>query len=106
MVKDVLGGRLGFRVLCVGRLCRSASIPPTVQFFREVGILVDCSWAGVIFLCLVGLYLFFGGLVPLFLLGYLLGRHVCVEVYGRSGGLLLMPCVFLCGWCYLLFLIM
>lgn len=92
-------------MLCVGSLCSRASIPPTIQFFSEVGILVDCSWVSRRFLVLMGVYLFFGGLVPLFLLGYLNRRHVLFDLSGLGSGLLLTPCVFLCIWGYLLFLI-
>lgn len=105
VVKNSVGGRLGFRVLCVGSLCTSASIPPTIQFFREVGILVDCSWTSLGFLALVCFYLFFGGLVPLFLVGYLLGRHIAYEYKFFQTGVLLISCLFLCLWRYILFLI-
>lgn len=75
-------GRLFFRCFCATCLITAASLPPTLQFFSEVLVLSDCSKVGRLFPFLVGLYLFFGGLIPLFLVGSSLSRHFRVSFGG------------------------
>lgn len=75
LVKNCVSNSLFFRVCCAASLCTVASLPPTLQFFSEVSVF--CSRGAVRFLFFIFflVYLFFGGLVPIFVLGVLLTRH-------------------------------
>nr|YP_009236160.1 NADH dehydrogenase subunit 4 [Fascioloides magna]AMF83644.1 NADH dehydrogenase subunit 4 [Fascioloides magna] len=106
VLKGAISGSLLVRCVTVMCLCSTASIPPTVNFFSEVAILSECGFSlifGVLLLCI---YLFVGGLVPVFLVGCLLARHCsvsfnCGYVVSYLGGV-----TFLVVWCYLLFLVL
>lgn len=63
------------RVLCGACLCTAASLPPTVQFFSEVFLVEVSGVRRFSFSVALFLYLFMGGLIPMFLLGSLLTRH-------------------------------
>lgn len=84
ILKFGLRSSLLLRCVCVACLCTSCSLPPTLQFFCELRVLLESgfiSWLYVLGFCL---YLFLGGLVPLFLAGCLLTRHYRVGVRGSS----------------------
>lgn len=57
-----------------------ASVPPTTTFFSEVYILFTSVGDSMFMRFLFGLYLFLGGLVPLFLLGFILGRSSSISI--------------------------
>nr|ALD62341.2 NADH dehydrogenase subunit 4 [Echinostoma hortense] len=105
VLKSYLSSGLFMRCLMVGCVCSAASIPPTVNFFSEVLILCDSAYSGFIFVLLMSIYLFVGGLVPVFLVGCLLTRH-CSLSFG-CGSLISYfgSVVFLMCWCYALFLV-
>nr|AQS80278.1 NADH dehydrogenase subunit 4 [Fasciola jacksoni] len=106
VLKGVISGSLLVRCIVVMCVCSVASVPPTVNFFSEVIILSESGFSllfGALLLCL---YLFVGGLVPMFLVGCLLARHCsvsfeCGYVLGYLGGV-----VFLVGWCCVVFLVL
>lgn len=83
ILKRAFGNRLLLRCLGGACLCTAASLPPTVQFFCEVFILSDSVFLRLSFFFLLSIYLFFGGLVPMFFLGRVLTRH-CRISYGRG----------------------
>lgn len=77
------------------RVCTVASLPPTAQFFCEVFILLEAGGIGKFFILLLCLYLFLGGLVPLFLLGGLLTRHFRIGlgsgyIFGALGSIVFL----------------
>lgn len=81
----------------VACICTVASIPPTVQFFSEILVLCDGGFIRVVFVVLMFLYLFFSGLVPLFLVGGLLSRHYSVgfgvgTVFSKLLGVVFLVC--------------
>lgn len=75
LLKRGVSGRLLFRVLCCSALCTVCSLPPTVQFFCEVSLMVGATVFRSLFVLVLYGFLFLGGLIPLFLLGTLLTRH-------------------------------
>lgn len=92
-------------MLCGGCLCTVASLPPTVQFLSEVSVLSEAGWVRFVFIMGLFVYLFCGGLVPIFLLGSLLTRHYSIRfgpgnVFGGVASLLLLLL-----WRFLLFLV-
>lgn len=83
LIKGCVSNRLFFRVCCAFRLCTVASLPPTLQFFSEIFVVYSSGFVrGLIFFLLL-VYLFFGGLVPIFVLGVLLTRHYSIR-FGRG----------------------
>lgn len=86
-------------------LCTVCSLPPTVQFFCEVSLVLEGGYFRVLFMAVFYLFLFFGGLVPLFLVGTLLSRHYDL-VFGLgcvySG---LFSLFFLIFWSFVLFVV-
>lgn len=62
-----------------GALCSAGSLPPTLTFFSEVRMIIDSGLCSYLLLSLFLLYLFFGGIVPLFVLGASLSRHFRVS---------------------------
>nr|AIN37089.1 NADH dehydrogenase subunit 4 [Hypoderaeum sp. Hubei-2014] len=105
MLKGSISSSLLLRCLAVACVSSAASIPPTINFFSEVMILSEGGFVSMLFAYMVSLYLFVGGLVPLFLVGCLLSRHYsisfgCGHVLSYIGGVW-----FLVGWCFLLFLV-
>lgn len=105
ILKCGLTGGLVIRCLCVASLCTAASLPPTLQFFSEVFVVMEAGFIGVSFMAALFIYLFMGGLVPMFLLGSLLTRHCSIgfgvtPVFGFLGSVL-----FLVVWGFGLFLL-
>nr|WSP01979.1 NADH dehydrogenase subunit 4 [Creptotrematina aguirrepequenoi] len=99
------GVNSGFvRCLMGASLCTVASLPPTAQFFCEVFMLLEAGEVGLIYIFLLCLYLFFGGLVPLFLLGGLLTRHFSIGLGGGYIFVTLGSVSVLLIWSFMLFL--
>nr|YP_009240945.1 NADH dehydrogenase subunit 4 [Brachycladium goliath]ALN38358.1 NADH dehydrogenase subunit 4 [Brachycladium goliath] len=95
VLKYGLSSSLLVRCLCGACLCTVASLPPTVQFFCEVFVVSEAGFVSVLFFFVLFLYLFFGGLVPVFLLGGLLSRHYNIgfgggKIFGALGSVLLL----------------
>lgn len=68
------------RALFIAGVFSAASIPPTLTFFSEVLFLNYSVFCKLFLSLLFSLYLFSGGLVPLFLLGFTLGRGYRVSL--------------------------
>lgn len=105
LVKNCVSNSLLFRFCCVLSLCTVASFPPTVQFFSEVSIFCSSLFVRFFFLILLLVYLFFGGLVPIFVLGVLLTRHYSI---GFGAGRIfsgLCSVIFLVFWRFVLFML-
>nr|AYH51365.1 NADH dehydrogenase subunit 4 [Cardiocephaloides medioconiger] len=104
VIKSVLGGSLFFRVLiCLG-LCTAASLPPIIQFFVEVNLLLWVGFSSITLFFIFCFYLFFSSLIPLFFLGFLMSRQFCVSYVSFSGLISFSSCVtFLSIWCFFLF---
>nr|BAV82941.1 NADH dehydrogenase subunit 4 [Fasciola hepatica] len=106
VLKSAVSGSLVVRCILVMCICSVASVPPTVNFFSEVVILSEVGFSWLFYSLLFCVYLFVGGLVPVFLLGCLLSRH-CTIGYDRGyvvsyvGGI-----VFLVVWCYVMFVVL
>nr|YP_010461006.1 NADH dehydrogenase subunit 4 [Artyfechinostomum malayanum]UUF68159.1 NADH dehydrogenase subunit 4 [Artyfechinostomum malayanum] len=105
VLKGSISSSLLLRCLSVVCISSAASIPPTANFFSEVLILSESGVVSMMFVFMMGLYLFISGLVPLFLVGCLLSRHYsisfgCGHISGFVGGV-----CFLVGWCFMLFLV-
>nr|WSP01991.1 NADH dehydrogenase subunit 4 [Wallinia sp. URM-2015] len=98
------GGINSFFVRCLSgaAMCTVASLPPTAQFFCEVFILSEAGGMSGFYIFLFSLYLFLGGLVPLFLLGGLLSRHFVVEFGGCYIFVTLGPMEALLIWSFML----
>nr|WCH58144.1 NADH dehydrogenase subunit 4 [Holostephanus sp. FJ-2023] len=106
VLKGVLGGSLVFRVVVVACLCTAASLPPTVQFFVEVGVLSELGAVNVAIFLFFCIYLFVSSLVPLFLLGSLLTRHFSIEYSCASSMFNFMSSIiFLVIWSFLAFIL-
>jgi hypothetical protein len=84
VLKYCISRSLLFRVLVAARICTAASLPPTLQFFSEIFILMDGGFLRLGFVLVFYFYLFCRGLVPLFLLGRLLSRHYRIR-FGAGG---------------------
>nr|YP_009533200.1 NADH dehydrogenase subunit 4 [Cyathocotyle prussica]AYH51385.1 NADH dehydrogenase subunit 4 [Cyathocotyle prussica] len=106
VLKSVLGGSRLFRVLAIMSICTAASIPPTPQFFVEVGVLSELGGLNLIVFIIFCLYLFIGSLIPLFLLGGLLTRHFSVE-YSCINSMFNFICsiLLLVGWSFFMFML-
>lgn len=105
LVKGGVSGSLLFRVLACCALCTVCSLPPTTQFFCEVSLMVDAGGSMRLMLLVLYVFVFMGGLVPLFLVGSLLRRH-----YDISHGLgmywgKVFSIFFLVLWRFILFLV-
>lgn len=75
LLKRAVSGSLFLRVLTGFCLCTVCSLPVTVQFFCEVLFLGEAFMKRILFGVVLFLYLFFGGLIPLFLMALVLTRH-------------------------------
>lgn len=105
LLKGGVGSRLLLRCVACAGLCTACSLPPTVQFFSEV-ILVSCRGGfRVVFMILLYLFLFGGGLVPLFIIGNLIRRHCDVSSRGDVKVVGVFSLVILLCWSFLLFLV-
>nr|YP_010514548.1 NADH dehydrogenase subunit 4 [Diplodiscus japonicus]UXL86279.1 NADH dehydrogenase subunit 4 [Diplodiscus japonicus] len=105
VLKFCLSGSLLMRCLMASGVCTVASLPPTLQFFTEVSVVSESGYVSLLFVYVFFLYLFFSGLVPLFLIGGLLSRHFSVSfgdagVYGYFSSVL-----FLVLWSFIMFVI-
>nr|YP_010947751.1 NADH dehydrogenase subunit 4 [Azygia robusta]WMH04198.1 NADH dehydrogenase subunit 4 [Azygia robusta]WMH04210.1 NADH dehydrogenase subunit 4 [Azygia robusta] len=105
VIKSALGGSLFLRVVSVMGIFTAASIPPTATFFCEVAVLQQSLLGFSGLSLLFCFYLFFSGLVPLFVLGFLLSRQSCVSVVGVSVWSYFSSVVFLLLWLYSVFLL-
>lgn len=85
LIKSGISNRLFFRVMACCVLCTACSLPPTLQFFCEVSLVSEAAWLGFSFIVLLYVFVFMGGLLPLFLVGSLLSRHY--DVIYRVGDL-------------------
>nr|BDB04287.1 NADH dehydrogenase subunit 4 [Fasciola gigantica] len=106
LLKSAVSGSLVVRCVLVMCVCSVASIPPTVNFFSEVVILSEIGFNWLFYSLLFCVYLFIGGLVPVFLLGCLLCRHCTIGfdrgyVVSYVGGV-----VFMVVWCYIVFVVL
>nr|UDU84932.1 NADH dehydrogenase subunit 4 [Haematoloechus sp. CW13H] len=82
IIKNYISGFPLVRFLCVmcfGVIC---SLPPLVQFFCEVSVVLLGLFYGIAFIVLFSVYLFCSGVVPLILLGTLLSNHYSVSYTG------------------------
>ena len=77
-MKYSLARSLSVRCLCGAALCTSASLPPTLQFFSEVFVVSESGLFRFLLVLPLFVYIFMGGLIPVFLLGSLLTRHYSV----------------------------
>nr|YP_010528191.1 NADH dehydrogenase subunit 4 [Echinoparyphium aconiatum]UXW64385.1 NADH dehydrogenase subunit 4 [Echinoparyphium aconiatum] len=105
VLKGSLSGSLLLRCLAVACVSSAASVPPTINFFSEVMILSDGGFVSMLFAYMMSLYLFIGGLIPLFLVGCLLSRHYSISFGCGHISSYIMSISFLVGWCFLLFLV-
>nr|QUL60404.1 NADH dehydrogenase subunit 4 [Echinostomatidae sp. CA-2021] len=105
ILKGALSGSLLLRCLAVSCVSSAASIPPTICFFSEVVILSEGGFVSMLFALMMSLYLFVGGLVPLFLVGCLLSRHYSISFGSGYVSSYIAGVWFLVVWCFLLFLV-
>nr|YP_008994157.1 NADH dehydrogenase subunit 4 [Metagonimus yokogawai]AGN12759.1 NADH dehydrogenase subunit 4 [Metagonimus yokogawai] len=105
LLKAGMSSSLFVRLLGCSCLCTACSLPPTTQFFCEVSLVVGAGQFGLFLLLVLYLFVFMGGLVPLFVMGCLLSRHCDVRYGGGASlasgfslGLLLV-------WSFLFFLV-
>nr|YP_009692012.1 NADH dehydrogenase subunit 4 [Rhinebothrium reydai]QEG77660.1 NADH dehydrogenase subunit 4 [Rhinebothrium reydai] len=98
LLKGALGGSSS-TVLMVLSLLSLCSFPPTLQFFCEVKLLSESTFS-YLFILFWGVYLFFGGLVPLVLCGHTLIRIETVEsgCYNSFNFYFFFMCLVM--WCY------
>ena len=99
LLKSSVGGKV-VMLGTVVRFLRLCSFPPTIQFFCEVG-LISVSYYKLVYIVFWCLYLFFGGLVPLVLVGHVLVRCEYVEKEYCGYIKFFNFFFFLCFWCYL-----
>nr|YP_010704910.1 NADH dehydrogenase subunit 4 [Plagiorchis multiglandularis]WCQ78405.1 NADH dehydrogenase subunit 4 [Plagiorchis multiglandularis] len=105
LVKNCVSNSLLLRFCCVFSLCTVASFPPTVQFFSEISIFYSSGFVSFFFFFLFLVYLFFGGLVPIFVLGVLLCRHYSIGFGLGSIFSGLCSVIFLVFWSFILFML-
>nr|YP_010514536.1 NADH dehydrogenase subunit 4 [Diplodiscus mehrai]UXL86267.1 NADH dehydrogenase subunit 4 [Diplodiscus mehrai] len=105
VLKFCLSSSLLMRCLMASGVCTVASLPPTLQFFTEVSVVSESGYVSLLFVYVFFLYLFFSGLVPLFLIGGLLSRHFSVS-FGDAGVYGYFSSVFfLVLWSFIMFVI-
>nr|YP_009681604.1 NADH dehydrogenase subunit 4 [Tracheophilus cymbius]QDP13011.1 NADH dehydrogenase subunit 4 [Tracheophilus cymbius] len=102
--EGLLGGKV-LNVIGVSCVCLCASIPPSVLFFSEVVVLFRGGLVSGIFLAFLFMFLFLGGLVPLFVVGGLMSRHYNVKFVSPSVGGCLLGVILLVCWSFFLFLV-
>nr|QYA17639.1 NADH dehydrogenase subunit 4 [Echinostomatidae sp. MSB para 30070] len=105
ILKGALSSSLLLRCLAVSCISSAASIPPTINFFCEVVILSEGGFVSMLFALMMSLYLFVGGLVPLFLVGCLLSRHYSIGFGCGYVSSYIVGVLFLVVWCFVLFLV-
>nr|YP_010853284.1 NADH dehydrogenase subunit 4 [Metorchis xanthosomus]WGM81703.1 NADH dehydrogenase subunit 4 [Metorchis xanthosomus] len=105
LLKSAVSGSLLLRVLACFCLCTVCSLPVTIQFFCEVLFLWEAFFNSVLFGVVLFIYLFFGGLIPLFLVGVILSRHWDINYGGRCVFSGLASMGFLIFWSFALFLV-
>nr|YP_009169736.1 NADH dehydrogenase subunit 4 [Metorchis orientalis]ALD61610.1 NADH dehydrogenase subunit 4 [Metorchis orientalis] len=105
LLKSAVSGSLFLRILASFCLCTVCSLPVTVQFFCEVLFLGEAFTKSVLFGVVLFLNLFFGGLVPLFLMAVVLTRHWDINYGGRYAGSGVASLWFLVVWSFTLFLV-
>ncbi|VDN99056.1 unnamed protein product [Rodentolepis nana] len=86
-------------LLVIVSILTLCSFPTTIQFFCEVG-LIKYSAENYVYIFFWGLYLFFGGLVPLVLCGHLLIRREWLEMFSYEKFTMFNFIVLLCLWCF------
>nr|BAV82518.1 NADH dehydrogenase subunit 4 [Rodentolepis nana] len=86
-------------LLVIVSILTLCSFPTTIQFFCEVG-LIKYSAENYVYIFFWGLYLFFGGLVPLVLCGHLLIRSEWLEMFSYEKFTMFNFIVLLCLWCF------
>lgn len=101
--RSLFGGSLKMFFMLLG-LFSAASIPPTITFFSEVFIIGSSVLKGFFPLLLFLLYLFFRGLVPLFLMGHLLGSSYSISILKKGLNYFYSTLFFIVIWIYSLFL--
>nr|QBE89936.1 NADH dehydrogenase subunit 4 [Opisthorchis sudarikovi] len=105
LLKGAVSGSLFLRILACFCLCTVCSLPGTVQFFCEVLFLGEAFFKDVLFGVVLFIYLFMGGLVPLFLMGVILSRHWDMRYGGRNVFSGVISIGFLVFWSFALFLV-
>nr|QJP05334.1 NADH dehydrogenase subunit 4 [Clonorchis sinensis] len=105
LMKSAVSGSLFLRVLVCFCLCTVCSLPVTVQFFCEILFLWEAFSKSVLFGVVLFVYLFLGGLVPLFLMGVVLSRHWDISYGGRYVYSGVVSVGFLVFWSFSLFLV-
>jgi hypothetical protein len=80
-------------------------LPPTLQFFSEVFIVSEGGPISISLLLALFVYLFMGGLIPVFLLGSLLTRHYRIGFGEKNIFGFLTSILFLVLWRFGLFLV-
>lgn len=106
VLKFGVRGSLIVRVFLVGCLCRVASFPPSLSFFSEVRTLLDSGFYSLFLLLVFFGYLFFRGLMPLFVVGGCLSRHFSIGSQGRGSSCGFFPIFFLLLCCFLFFILL
>nr|BAV82510.1 NADH dehydrogenase subunit 4 [Hymenolepis microstoma]BBB87188.1 NADH dehydrogenase subunit 4 [Hymenolepis microstoma] len=86
-------------LLVVVSLLTLCSFPTTIQFFCEVGF-IKYSAENYLYIFFWGVYLFFGGLVPLVLCGHLLIRSEWTEMFSYDKFSMFNFIIVLCIWCF------
>nr|YP_009646079.1 NADH dehydrogenase subunit 4 [Plagiorchis maculosus]QBX99306.1 NADH dehydrogenase subunit 4 [Plagiorchis maculosus] len=105
LVKNCVSNSFMFRLCCVFSLCTVASFPPTVQFFSEISVFYCSGFLSFLFFMLLLVYLFFGGLVPIFVLGVVLTRHYSISFGSGSIFSGLCSVIFLVFWSFVFFML-
>nr|UFQ89242.1 NADH dehydrogenase subunit 4 [Caulobothrium sp. MZUSP 8009] len=104
LLKSGVSGKVTTFIIIVG-LLSLCSFPPTLQFFCEVGLLVQSS-GSYLFLIFWFSYLFLGGLIPLVLCGHMLVRNESLESTSYTLFNYLFYFFYLSVWCYLGFILL
>nr|BAV82530.1 NADH dehydrogenase subunit 4 [Mesocestoides corti] len=98
LLKSSISGKCLLYIVCFS-LLSLCSFPTTIQFFCEVS-LVMFSLSNIIYMLFWLFYLFFSGLIPLVMCGFLLIRNEQVETCGYSFYGFLNFLFYMLVWCY------
>nr|YP_010286127.1 NADH dehydrogenase subunit 4 [Mesocestoides sp. RKZ08]UKS07965.1 NADH dehydrogenase subunit 4 [Mesocestoides sp. RKZ08] len=99
LLKSSISGNSVIIVVCLS-LLSLCSFPTTIQFFCEV-FLVMSSLGNMVFVLFWSFYLFFGGLIPLVMCGFLLIRNEMLETCNYSFYTFLFFLFYMLIWCYI-----
>nr|YP_010166573.1 NADH dehydrogenase subunit 4 [Tamerlania zarudnyi]QRV61242.1 NADH dehydrogenase subunit 4 [Tamerlania zarudnyi] len=105
LLKGVSGGGI-MRYLVIWFLLVASGLPPTLQFFGDVGFIMSCGGFSFVLFSLMAFFIFVGGLTPMLILGNMLTRCHGAVIYLSSSSMVDLHCLIMIAvWNFALFLV-